>query len=462
MTINSTRIEGPSVSITLPAWTDRIVRLTGHEIQDEQRNIPKALDQVLSLGDIKLDQLSSASIQLMLDELQFAKRFRGEPTFAEGVGEESATHSLQTMLLGICLLNSAIAYGGDAFSELCKDELTRIRTDLVVSLAVHDMGEVLVGEFSTVRTRAVAAASTSGEKGHTEETSAELERLIFERTLTLALDCVEHEGADFQEKMKLVRNEVAGPENITLAQINRAFDQHQVRLSDDAKKIQTRLIELYDAIEGNGEPTPHLKFVGIAGKILERIQGEQHILRLARQGEGRQEFMVAGIIRAPWPLTQPQVDPEGNIIPDGMKTLDERSGNLVLSEVKRLEIGLADLCAAANTLAQKAIVPWLVTQAYMTAIEALELLPERIEVPGKEGTTNAINTREAQRRYLEAMCKSTPPIKGELLLLLRGVPSSEECRELDKLLKGMSVWRRQEGYLTFGGFGPFESVVRSD
>jgi hypothetical protein len=114
--------------------------LTGHEF--ENRDLRIGLSAVIEYGGLSFDPISKNALSFLVDELQFAKRFRGEPTFAEGAGEESGTHSLHVARLVIAVadavLPQALELEGDK-KERFIEEVNKFKTDGAIAGLIHDL-----------------------------------------------------------------------------------------------------------------------------------------------------------------------------------------------------------------------------------------------------------------------------------------------------------------------------------
>lgn len=430
---------GPAVSIEEREFCNELIRLTGHE--HSVRDVRAGLSRVFDYGDISLSEVANAALASLLDELQIARRFRGEPTFAEGVGEESATHSLHVNRLLVAVANRVLEREGSYMNHESRIELERFKEKGVIAGSNHDIGEILIGEFSTVRER------TQNQSAHTEESSAELERCIFVRSASLALHCAENAG-DFGEAMHAIRASLPKvPENIadiTLERLELEFGKHSgsqpESLSKHAQSTLREWVELYDATESTEgvEHTQENRFIGCCVKVLERLQGQHHYLRFSKKSPDQVDFSVDGIIQTPWNASQDSAAEQiGNL-----------DSALVIAGIKRAEGKLGELFELAQTDIQKAITREIRDKVYFSILESFDTLPPLITVPGDaaksgDGTKTAeqlLSGKVLQARYLKALETGHEPSSGQILALLTDLPeelSQPEQRDLDLSRRGI-------------------------
>lgn len=349
---------GFAVPFSEKTYLDTLVAKTGHE--QPNRSIPEGIQNVLSYGELSIDNLAQTALSSLVDELQYANRFRGETTFAQGVGEESGTHSVHVARLVIAVADAVSLKEGNELSAELGRELIQFKQDGAIAGFIHDLGEVLVGEFSTVRERAEKRGN------HTEESSADLERLIFVRSAALALHFAEN-GGDFKSAMQDIREPLLENINsLSLESLETAFDRYPVELSPHSKSILERWIELYDATESTTgtSPSQEDKFVGTCVKILERVQGQQHYIRFSKKEPTVIDFSVEGIIYAPWEESQRHAPLHS----------EQLRSNLVMSGLVRMEGKLGELFKLAQTDAQKAIAREIRNRVYSGVLESLDIL----------------------------------------------------------------------------------------
>jgi len=349
---------GFAVPISERTNLENLVAKTGHE--QPNRSIPEGIQNVLSYGELSIDNVAQTALSSLVDELQYANRFRGETTFAQGVGEESGTHSVHVARLVIAVADAVSLKEGNELSGDLGRELIQFKQDGAIAGFIHDLGEVLVGEFSTVRERAEKRGN------HTEESSADLERLIFVRSAALALHFAEN-GGDFKSAMQDIREPLLENINsLSLESLETAFDRYPFELSPHSKSILERWIELYDATESTTgtSPSQEDKFVGTCVKILERVQGQHHFLRFSKKEPTVIDFSVEGIIYAPWEESQR----------DAPLHSEQLRSNLVMSGLVRMEGKLGELFKLAQTDAQKAIAREIRNRVYSGVLESLDIL----------------------------------------------------------------------------------------
>jgi hypothetical protein len=391
---------GFAVPFSEKTYLDTLVAKTGHE--QPNRSIPEGIQNVLSYGELSIDNVAQTALSSLVDELQYANRFRGETTFAQGVGEESGTHSVHVARLVIAVADAVSLKEGNELSGELGRELIQFKQDGAIAGFIHDLGEVLVGEFSTVRERAEKRGN------HTEESSADLERLIFVRSAALALHFAEN-GGDFKSAMQDIREPLLENINsLSLESLETAFDRYPFELSPHSKSILERWIELYDATESTTgtSPSQEDKFVGTCVKILERVQGQHHFLRFSKKEPTVIDFSVEGIIYAPWEESQRHAPLHS----------EQLRSNLVMSGLVRMEGKLGELFKLAETDAQKAIAREIRNRVYSGVLESLDTLTPVVKRTLKD--PNEVITKrlkEAKERNQDAV----PILEEEYKELLR-------------------------------------------
>lgn len=302
---------------------EALVAVTGHEQPD--RDIGRGLEVVLEYADLELSARQKTALSALIQELQYASRFRGEPAFADGVGEESGTHSLQVGRMIVAITEAAAGrLEGRGSRELVPREFVR---DGIVASCIHDLGE-LFGEFSTVRERAEGIVN--------EESSAEKERLIFVGAAMVALQLSESGRInEFGEVIRGLREDVI-ESGITLQSIWDGFvavQQEMPRLSARGNRVLGRWIALYDATENLPGANEADRFTGTCVKILEQLQGSLHFCRFAKRPDQVDEFFVEGIAYRPWDPSQQEAT----------RHSEQVRSHLIMSNLVRIEGKLGKL-----------------------------------------------------------------------------------------------------------------------
>jgi hypothetical protein len=427
---------GFAVSISERTYLDNLIAKIGHE--QPNRSIPEGIQNILSYGELSINNVAQTALSSLVDELQYANRFRGETTFAQGVGEESGTHSVHVARLVIAVADAVSSKEENELSSELGRELIQFKQDGAIAGFIHDLGEVLVGEFSTVRERAEKRGN------HTEESSADLERLIFVRSAALALHFGEN-GGDFKSAMQDIREPLLENINsLSLESLETAFDRYPVKLSPHSKSILERWIELYDATESTTgtSPSQEDKFVGTCVKILERVQGQQHYIRFSKKGPTVIDFSVEGIIYAPWEESQR----------DAPLHSEQLRSNMLMAQLVRMEGKLGELFQLAETDAQKAIAREIRNRVYSGVLESLDTSTPVVERTLKDpNEVIAKRLKDAQARGEDAV----PILDEEYKELLRAYrelrntnrsqearsPANSQLLPIETRLRLQSVYR---------------------
>ncbi len=342
----------PSISLREVAHLRDLALATGHE--HPTRDIRRGLEVVLEYADLELHRHEKVALGALLDELQFANRFRGEPTFAEGAGEEAGTHSLHVARMMVAVADAASQrLSVEGSSEQVPREFVR---DAIVASCLHDMGE-LFGEFSTVRERA--------ERGCVEESSAEKERLIFVGAAMVALQLAEQGRIDeFGGIIGGLRNKIGA--DVTTQAVWNSFvevQQHLPSLSRAGQRRLDRWVRLYEATEGTGNPSAGDHFLGVSVKMVEQLQGSLHYHRFGRKPPSLVDFQLEGQIYEPWCPSQA----------DAIRHTEQLRSHMVVANLARLEGKIGNLCALAVSGPQRAIAAELRERGYSAVIEWLDV-----------------------------------------------------------------------------------------
>ena len=437
----------PSISLREVAHLRDLTLATGHE--HPTRDIRRGLEVVLEYADLELHRHEKVALGALLHELQFANRFRGEPTFAEGAGEEAGTHSLHVARMMVAVADAASQrLINEGSSVMVPREFVR---DAIVASCLHDMGE-LFGEFSTVRERA--------ERGGVEESSAEKERLIFVGAAMVALQLAERGRIDeFGGIIAGLREKVGT--DVTTQAVWEGFvevQQQMPPLSRGGHRRLDRWIRLYEATEGIGNSSAEDRFLGMSVKMVERLQGSLHYHRFGRKPPSLVDFQLEGQIFQPW---RPSQD-------DAARHTEQLRSHVVVANLARLEGNIGELCGLAASGPQRALAAELRERGYTAVIEWLDvatpvinrsrrdLNPEvtrRIENAVHEGEVSdilrdeyrtmlskhrsfrkqeetssqlhPIETRvRLQSLYRHALAREYVPRPGEILALVDQIPAS--------------------------------------
>jgi len=227
-----------------------------------------------------MDELEKRTFALMLTGLSQARRFGGDLNISPIMGENSAAHSLHSMVLATEMFRRA----GLLSPQVQDDAVTEMRVRASLGLLTHDMGEIL-GELSSVAQRAAT-------KGLEEQ--PDIEREIFRIALTEAFRATSASApnlAAFYSFLRDMRHEagigqrgVVSHSSAALLATIRRYDEQQstAPLPPEVQARIARYLELYDTAELKEHAAdPGARFIGNAVKVIEHLQGLRHMVRFA-------------------------------------------------------------------------------------------------------------------------------------------------------------------------------------
>lgn len=236
------------------------------------------LDLMNRRANLQLDAIDSRAFCLMLTGLSQARRFGGDPHIAPILGENSAAHSLHSIVLATEIFRQA----GLLSPERQDPSTLKIRALVNLGLLTHDMGEIL-GELSSVAQRAA-------DPNLQEE--PDIERGIFRVALTEAFRAVssEHyETASFYAFLRDMRDDAgigrsrdASETKAALLETVRRYSERQQAhpIPFEMQGRVERYLAVYDTAELKENATSREDlFIGNAVKVIEHLQGTRHLLR---------------------------------------------------------------------------------------------------------------------------------------------------------------------------------------
>jgi hypothetical protein len=255
-----------------------IIPLCGYEFGTP--DFYSALESVNKRLNLQLDDLDRRTLGVLLTCLSQAQRFGGEMHISPIMGENSAAHSLHSMVLGTELFRRA----GLVSLQSQDAAVTEMRGKIALGLLVHDMGEIL-GELSSVASRAANEAVRE---------RPDIEREIFRIALTEAFRATAATTPDIGGFYSFIRDkrqeagigpgksneEILASLEVLISQYNREYAH--LPLSPEVQQRVDRYLALYDV----AELKPHAahrsdRFVGNAVKVIEHLQGLRHMTRFA-------------------------------------------------------------------------------------------------------------------------------------------------------------------------------------
>jgi hypothetical protein len=228
--------------------------------------------------NLHIDPLDRLTFSLMLTGLSGAKRFGGDLHISPIMGENSAAHTLHSIVLATELLRRS----GLLAAERQDSGVIQLRVSLSLGLLTHDMGEIL-GELSSLAQRAAKTSLTE---------RPDLERMIFKIALTEAFRATSAHPArpasfyaflrDMRHAAGIGCGDAVSETDDRLLGTIRHYEsiQAQAPLSFEIQGRIERYLRFYDLAEMKGTVTSAEQlFIGNAVKVIEHLQGLRHLLR---------------------------------------------------------------------------------------------------------------------------------------------------------------------------------------
>lgn len=265
----------------------QIAILTGHEHAVDSRGYPysrkewkESLHKSLSLlnNELKLgmDRQMVDVLTLCYTALQESPRYGGDPVIEAKKGENTAVHSLHTMLQAFRVYQKTLEQKPDLKNNI---EFFKSFQMTCLIMAVHDLGEMF-GEAGSL-----AQVANTGNWGVKDKTA--YERMVFNYGVRLAVQTViDKEGTDrdFFDKIDRVKsamkvqNEGINKTDQQMATEVSQFLTEKIPLSVRAQKLFGFLQDSWEWIE---DPKHSRNpFLGYLSAICERVQGTRHINRM--------------------------------------------------------------------------------------------------------------------------------------------------------------------------------------
>jgi hypothetical protein len=251
-----------------------LVQWTGYE--SDQKDFTTALGYLNKACRLSLNQVDLDLHQLMLTGLGEAKRFNGDVFLEFSKGENSSTHTIQSILLCNRIFKEATLKMAQEGLHIDQAEFDALRLSTCLALLVHDQGEIL-GELTSLGERL---------KREGLEENPLLERDIFKFALEVAADAVLcGTKVDFFvtiERVKVEANKI-GLQAMTSQDLRTILDSQSNFKSSPSERQQIveKWLHYYDIVELHDETNaPHRSvFSGYLAKACEHLQGTQHFTR---------------------------------------------------------------------------------------------------------------------------------------------------------------------------------------
>jgi hypothetical protein len=220
--------------------------------------------------------------ELLLTSLAQANRFGGDIHICPVLGENSAVHTLRTLVLDTEVARRAgnLSHESQNDTAVCRQRIRRLRC-----LLAHDMGEI-PGEMTSLASRTRNPAL---------QELPEIEREVFRIHLTeayrTALSSIPNYPAFYRFQGEVRRAVAAARIDDEQSQVIMATQLKAIAAAYDKEKplqdlppeIQGQIREWmydFDTIEiKDGETSRERLFTGYSAKITEHIQGTRHLLR---------------------------------------------------------------------------------------------------------------------------------------------------------------------------------------
>lgn len=257
-----------------------VTSMIGHE--SHATHFGHALEFLNYHLNMKLEEIDLLAFELLLTALSQANRFGSDLHICPVLGENSAIHTLRTLILDTEIARRAgnLSEESQADPEICKQRIRRLR-----SILSHDMGEI-PGEQTSLASR-----TKNADTAELPDLEREIFRILLtEAYLTASSDTPRHN--EFYKFQGMIRREIGN------SAVSDAVSQHKLAIkirelvarydSDHASdhipgKIARRIgewLQDFDAIEIKDSNAPReALFVGYCAKAAEHIQGTRHLIR---------------------------------------------------------------------------------------------------------------------------------------------------------------------------------------
>ncbi len=291
------RYERLSAQIAILTGHEHAVDRHGHPFSREEwkASLFKSLNHLNNELKLGMDHQMIDVLTLCYTALQESPRYGGDPVIEAKKGENTAVHSLHTMLQALRVYQKAL----EEKPELAQNiDFFRSFQMTCLIMAVHDLGEMF-GEAGSL-----AQVASTGNWGVKDKTA--YERSVFHYGVRLAIQTViDKKGTekDFFDKIDGIKAGI----NIQNEGINKTDQQMEQEVSHLLKgdiPLSMRAKKLFGFMEGNWEwiedpASSRYPFLGYLAATCERVQGTRHINRMMTssqspciQTDGRMEMMV--------------------------------------------------------------------------------------------------------------------------------------------------------------------------
>ncbi len=344
--------------------------------------------------NLHIDPLDRLTFSLMLTGLSGAKRFGGDLHISPVMGENSAAHTLHSIVLATELLRRAGLLAADRQDS----GVIQLRISLSMGLLTHDMGEIL-GELSSLAQRATKTSLME---------RPDLERMIFKVALTEAFRATSAHPAhpasfyaflrDMRHAAGIGCGDAVSETNERLLGALRHYEsiQEQTPLSFEIQGRIERYLRFYDMAEMKGaETSAEQLFIGNAVKVIEHLQGLRHLLRFVTIApiDKRQNLL--------FPDSLPSA-PRGHWVENSMHEmlpLRYASNYRIYRSLLYMESELSQLFRAATASHEKVLAATLRNALYTTQAEWMSVSRPLFDRTVRSESTELVEL--IQRHYAE-------------------------------------------------------------
>lgn len=336
------------------------------------RNFGHALKYLNYHLNMQLDELDVEAFELLLTSLAQANRFGGDLHICPVLGENSAVHTLRTLILDTEITRRA----GNLSNEYQLDPAAqRQHIKRLRAILTHDMGEI-PGEMTSLAART---------RNSSLQELPEIERDIFRIHLSEAYRTALSPAPIYPQFYTF---QAAIRRAVSAAQVH---DEHsQMRMAAQLKEIVsqydstnptntlpsnvvariTQWMSDFDTIElKEGDASRETLFIGYCAKITEHLQGTRHLLRFGTiHPEDRRLDLVF-----PKPHPSAPQDPLSQSDPKAMIPLRYLSNMRLIKAFRYMETELAGLFAHASTEHEFRHARALRDMVFLTQIEWLSI-----------------------------------------------------------------------------------------
>ncbi len=409
-----------------------IARIAGFETPLRAHDYGFAVKEMNKLYDIGLDQTDQELLGLLMKSLARTGRYGGDPSVENGLKENTAIHSLQSVNDIRRVFEKATILEQGAEPLLYAPDQHEVFQLSAKAMIIHDCGELL-GEFDTAYQKAhnLNPVDKHG-----------MERLILKRSLMMAMEALEHgdpesftlKNAGLREEAKIQDKESGEPlgQSVKLAHIKKIFGGKEPQISEEGKARVAKWLEIWDMVEDKDLPkkpeyTPQFTdpdqraFYRTFVKTIEHNQGNRHRARFGAQDKRLAESGLS----------------------DATETVEDTTQKRTLYYIRHVEKDLPELFDSAKTPVESAL-------ARATAAFAYESNREFFRY-NNPAVFHVVRDREGA---------PLPPIRedAEHVELPEGLPQDMEYMQKQAALEARAVadglYKQAEHLVMMGKFTP--------